>query len=59
MNVKYVITELQSRGPDSKLEILVQKIKVKKEDFYSYVLVSISDYILIYTARRRNKLPFF
>ena len=55
----YVITELQSRGHDSKLEILVQKIKVKKEDIYSYVLVSISDYILIYTARRRNTLPFF
>ena len=33
MNIIYNITKLQSWGYDSKLEILIQKIKVKKLDF--------------------------
>ena len=41
----YMITELQSWGQDSKLEIFVQKVRVKKWDFYSYVLENISDYV--------------
>ena len=36
INVIYIITKLQSRGYDSKLEILIQKIKVKKLSFNSY-----------------------
>ena len=45
MNVIYRIPKLQSWGHDSKLEILIQKIKVEKYDFISYFLKRKSDYI--------------
>ena len=50
MNIIYKITKLQSWGYDSKLEILIQKIKVKKNDFNSYFLKNKCDRIQIYTA---------
>ena len=49
MNVIYKITKLQSRGYDSKLETLIQKIKVKKLNFNSYFLKNKCDRIHVYT----------
>ena len=50
MNVIHKIAKLQSCGYDSKLEILVQKIKVKKMDFIIYFLRNKSDLICVYTT---------
>ena len=50
MNVIYRITKLQSWGQDSKLDILIQKIKVKKLDFNLYFLRNKFDCINVYTT---------
>ena len=50
MNVIYQITKLQSWGYESKLEILIQKIKVRKWDLNLYFLKNRSDHINVYTA---------
>ena len=50
MNVIYRITKLQNWGYYGKLEILIQKIKVKKMDFNKYFLINKSDRIHVYTA---------
>ena len=54
MNVIYKMTNLQSRGYNNKIEILIQKIKVNKLDFKLYFLKNESDRILVYTALRRK-----
>ena len=58
MNVIHKIAKLQSCGYDSKLEILVQKIKVKKLDFIIYFLRNKSDFICVCTTLRKKKYPF-
>ena len=49
MNVIYGIPQVQSWDDDSKLEILVQKIKVEKLDFNSYYHEFKSDNTPVYT----------
>ena len=50
MNVIYQITKLQSWGYESKLEIMIQKIKVRKWDLNLYFLKNRSDRINVYSA---------
>ena len=59
MNGIYRIAKVHRLGPDSNLEILVQKIKVKKLDFNLYFLEMNSDFIRSYTTEWRQIIPFY
>ena len=60
MNVIYNIKKLHNWRYDSKLENLVQKIKVKKLDFNIYFLTNKSDIIrvLFHMNEDKNTLSF-
>ena len=50
INVIYGIPKVQSWGHDSKLDFLIQKIKVGKMDYNSYCHEYKSHYIPVYTT---------
>ena len=50
MNVIYMIIKFQRWGCDSKLVILIKKIKVKKWDFNLYFRENKSNHIGVYIA---------
>ena len=50
MNATYRTTKLQNRGHDGKLDIVIQKVKVKKMDFNLYFLRNKSNCIHVYTT---------
>ena len=55
---KCYIRDCDSSGHDSKLETLIQKMKVKTWDFNSYFLDNKSYHIRVYTCQLRKKLTF-
>ena len=55
IKVIYRITELQSKGHGSELEILVQKIKVKKLYFKSCLLNTSYQILFILQGREKKK----